>query len=262
MIRSNFVRNKLEAGLPVIGTWSVIPSLMHAEILALSGLDFLIIDREHGTTSFETAVGMMMACESHKVSPIVRVSDLSCGEIQRALDAGAHGVQIPNVHTPEQMQMIVQLTKYPPLGQRGFSPFTRAACYQSQNSKEQIIHGNSRPLISVHIEGIGAIRNLDRLLEYREIDIFFIGLYDLSKALGKAGQINDPEIRECLKSCVGKIKNSGKIAGTIANSVEQMGEFLDYGIAYLTYSVDCEQLSTTYTQIVAEFTNYFQVVKK
>ena len=65
MIRSNFVRNKLEAGLPVIGTWSVIPSLMHAEILALSGLDFLIIDREHGTTSFETTLGIIIPFLNH-----------------------------------------------------------------------------------------------------------------------------------------------------------------------------------------------------
>ena len=74
MLRANYLRKKLEAGQSVIGTWCIIPSPVVIDIIASSGMDFILIDMEHGPINYETAQNMIMACESRQVSAGVRVS--------------------------------------------------------------------------------------------------------------------------------------------------------------------------------------------
>ena len=55
-------------------------------------------------------------------SPIVRIPIDSDWWIKRALDAGAHGILVPLLRTPDQVKAVVQNAKYPPKGIRGFGP--------------------------------------------------------------------------------------------------------------------------------------------
>ena len=66
MIKENFIKEKLKKGKPVIGTWSIIPSPINAEIMSSSGLDFIILDQEHGPINFETAQNACSACEASR----------------------------------------------------------------------------------------------------------------------------------------------------------------------------------------------------
>jgi len=67
MLRKNFLKEKLESGKVVLGTWSIIPSTIVIDIIASANLDFIIIDSEHAPTSFETAQNMVITCESRSV---------------------------------------------------------------------------------------------------------------------------------------------------------------------------------------------------
>jgi len=129
MIKENFILHKLNSGQAVLGTFVITPSVVSVDIIASTGIDFVIIDREHGPISFETAQQMAIACESRGVSPIMRVGDIELSFIQNALDIGMHGIQIPNIDTRQNAQDVIKFAKYPPEGERGFSPFTRAGNY-------------------------------------------------------------------------------------------------------------------------------------
>ena len=129
MRNKNFLKEKLISGQPVIGTWSIIPSAVTTDIIASTGLDFIIIDSEHGPISFETAQNMVMACESRGVSPVMRVGTIDEGDILKALDIGVQAIQIPNISCKQDMVKIINFSKYPQLGNRGFSLFTRAGNY-------------------------------------------------------------------------------------------------------------------------------------
>lgn len=253
MIYNNFLKEKLKQNRQVIGTWSVISSPTCHELIASSGLDFFIIDREHGTSSFETIIHSIAMCENRGVSPIVRVPEISLSEIQRALDAGAHGLHIPNISEENQVEKIIQYTKYPPLGDRGFSPFTRAAGYTSKNSKIQMEKANENTFIAIHVEGVEGIKNLDCFLKYPEIDVIFIGLYDLSKSLGLTGDVFHEKVQNFLTETTLKIQKNGKFVGTIASTLDQLEKFLELGINYITYSVDCDVLLQSYSSIVSLF---------
>lgn len=253
MLRENFLKSKLSAGKTVLGTWSVIPSAVVADVIASTGLDFIVIDAEHGPISFETAQNMVIACESRGVSPLMRVGEISESVILRALDIGVHGIHVPNVEDTRDAEAVVRLAKYPPLGQRGFSPFTRAGAYSLENAKVLTSQANENVLNIIHIEGKRAFDHLDALLNLAAIDVIFVGLFDLSKALGKPGQVDHPQVLSYLRRITEDISSVGKYTGTIAVSIDRAKAFADLGIQYITYLVDCEMLRAAYRQVRDEF---------
>jgi 4-hydroxy-2-oxoheptanedioate aldolase len=253
MLRRNFLKEKLEAGRTVVGTWLVVPSPVLADVVASSGLDFAIVDGEHGPITSETAQQMVIACESRGVSPGVRVPGVCESDILKALDIGAHFVHVPNVTNRRQVETVVQHAKYPPLGNRGFSPFTRAGDYSVANAAKLANEANESVLLGIHIEGSEAIASVDEILTVGALDIVFVGLFDISKSLGIPGQVEDPKVRDVLRTVCRKAAAAGKYTGTIANSLEQAREFIDIGVRYITYSVDCHVIRTAFERIVHDF---------
>ena len=255
MLKRNFLKEKLESGNAVLGTWSVIPSSVTTDVIASTGLDFLIIDSEHGPISFETAQDMVITCESRGVSPVMRLGGINEADILKALDIGVHCIQIPNVNNKKDVEKIVQLTKYPPIGARGFSPFTRAGNYSVNNAKLLTDKANKNTLIAINIEGIEAIEDIENILKIKELDIIFIGLFDLSKALGIPGDVDNPKVLEFLKELTIKINNAGKYSGTITTSKEKITSFLNINVKYIVHLVDCEMLRNAYSDIQQHFDN-------
>lgn len=253
MIKKNYLKEKLENGSPVLGTWSMIPSIVTTEIIASTGIDFIIIDAEHGPINFETAQSMAIACEATGVSPVMRVGTIDEADILKALDIGVHCIQIPNVNTKSDIERIVQLAKYPPLGKRGFSPFTRAGGYSLSGATSLTEKANKNTLIAINIEGVEAIKNIDSILEIECLDIIFIGLFDLSKALGIPGDVENPIVINYLRDLSKKINDSGKYPGTITTSKEKIDDFLDMGLKYIVHLVDCEMLYSAYKDITTHF---------
>jgi 2-keto-3-deoxy-L-rhamnonate aldolase RhmA len=254
MLNKNYFLEKLNSGKPVLGTWIMMPSTLSVDIIASTGVDFVIIDREHGPISFETAQEMAMACESRGVSPIMRVGDIERSFIQNALDIGMHGIQVPNVDTKQNAADVVKFSKYPPMGDRGFSPFTRAGNYSIHNATILTETANKNTAVILNIEGNDAVNNFDEILEVENADIYFVGLFDLSKALGIPGDVSNPVVIDALAEIIKKANKAGKFVGTIATTKEKMTQFLDMGVKYMVYLVDCEILRSGYKSVVDSFT--------
>ena len=172
------------------------------------------------------------------------------------MDIGSHCLHIPNINDQADVKKAISFSKYPPIGQRGFSPFTRAGNYSIENAKRITEQANNSVLTAVHIEGVEAIRNIESILAVKELDIVFIGLFDISKSLGIPGEVDDPRVLKALKEITIKTSKAGKYPGTIANSPDQFKDFIDCGIRYITYSVDCNLLKAGYKKIGEEFNKY------
>ena len=74
------------------------------EVLGYSGLDFVIIDTEHGPTgTIDTNRfgNLIRAAETAGVVPLVRLPERSTIMTQKVLDLGAMGVVVPMVETEE-----------------------------------------------------------------------------------------------------------------------------------------------------------------
>ena len=121
------------------------------DTLGYSGMDFCIIDTEHGPISFESANDLVVAARATGVSSIVRVGSKEEWPILRALDIGSDGVQVPQVNTKLDAEMVVEASKYSPLGNRGVSIFTRAGKYFSTEGVNHTEEQNARTIVIVHI---------------------------------------------------------------------------------------------------------------
>ncbi len=116
----NFVKEKIAANGYVLGAFVASSSATNCEILAINGLDFVLIDCEHAQTDAETLVHMCRASEMYGMAPLMRVYNPDDGPMMsRMLDVGLHGVMAPLINTPVQAQNLVNFTKYAPLGKRG-----------------------------------------------------------------------------------------------------------------------------------------------
>ncbi len=242
------LKERLKNGETVIGTWNMIPSPSLVEAIGYSGLDFIVIDAEHGPVEVQTAENIVRAAEITGMVPIIRVPNNESHLILRALDIGAHGVQVPHISTKKEAESVVEYSKYHPQGKRGLSPFTRAGKY-GLAADGHTVKSNDKIIVVVNIEGIEGIKNMNVIAAVPNVDVIFIGPYDLSQSVGKPGQVEDPEVVSCIKDSVKKIKNNGKSCGSFARDKKYLEILVDCGVQYITYTVDSSMILQSYKNL-------------
>jgi len=248
----NVLKEKLKNGEKVFGTWNSISSPSLIEIIGQSGMDFVVIDTEHGPLNMESVQDLIRSSENVGMSPLVRVSSNDPSLILRTLDVGAHGVQVPHVSNKEGAEEVVKAAKYYPLGERGYSPFTRAGQY-GKNAANHAQDSNENTIVVVNVEGVEGINNLAEISSVKGIDVVFIGPYDLSQSLGKPGQVKDENVIDLLKKSVEIIRGNGLVCGSFACDIEYLDILNKCGVQYLTYMVDAVVISNSYSKMVNRF---------
>ncbi|MFV0348475.1 MAG: HpcH/HpaI aldolase family protein [Halodesulfovibrio sp.] len=248
------LKEKLRAGKVVFGPWCVIPSAAVMNVTAAAGFDFAIIDLEHGPTSFQTAEDMARAAASAGCHPIIRLGSVHEESILKSLDIGVEGVITAHVESGEDARTAVRCCKYHPLGTRGFSPFTRAGNYSGGDIARHADIQNEKTLVGVILEGKKGIDALDDVLQTEHLDLIYIGAYDLSQALGMPGQVNHPEVRGYMESCIRKIRDAGVAAGGyVARTEADMRWMVDIGMQFITYLPDCAAIHLAFSGAVGTF---------
>jgi hypothetical protein len=109
-----------------LGTFVIeLPSISSMATLALAGFDFVVLDMEHSAIDCSTLEPLILAAQGAGLPALVRTWGDDDGLIGKVLDMGAHGVMIPHVESAERAAAIVKQARFPPQGERGFSPLTK-----------------------------------------------------------------------------------------------------------------------------------------
>ena len=253
MSAPNPLKAKLAAGKPVLGTWSIISSPVVVEIFAMAGLDFIILDMEHGIYDVGALDACVRACEAAGAAPLVRVPGMNASAVQWALDLGAHGIVVPQVADAADAARAVGMGKYAPLGARGFNPFTRAGGYAAPNSNSAGKLANAFGLSAVIVENARALAELDQICAIPGLDVVYIGVYDLSVALDCGGNPRDPRIAAIVVDAVRRIRAAGKAAGVMVNGAEDIARMLALGANFLVYGVDTQVIGRAVGDAVTTF---------
>lgn len=232
------LKKKLQAGETVVGPFVIIPSVALVDTLGYSGMDFCILDTEHGSLSMETVTDLVIAAQGSGVAPIVRVGENDEWPILRALDIGADGVQVPQVNVVGDARRVVRAAKYSPLGERGVSVFTRAGNYYKDDAAGHPERQNDETMTVVHIEGQAGLDNLDEIMTVDGIDVLFLGPYDISQSLGVPGDVRSKIVEDALKEAASKARAQGRVVGSYAKDVEMGKWLIDLGVQYLSINVD------------------------
>ncbi len=208
----NLLKEKLQKGQVVIGTFVSLGHPDVTETLSRLGFDWLLIDGEHAPLGLETMQMMLQAMNGSNCTPLVRPQWNDMVIIKRILDIGAHGVLVPWVNTKEEAEYAVRACKYPPEGLRGFGP-RRAALFDPDYPKT----ANDEILVVVQIETRKAVSNIDDILSVKGIDACYIGPWDLALSFGFYGpQWDNPQYIEAFDKVVAAAKKWGKPAGMFA----------------------------------------------
>lgn len=238
MPRIGSLKNRLQKGEMVVGPFVIIPSPPLVETLGHAGMDFCIIDTEHGPISLESATDLVMAAQGSGTAAIVRVGNNEERLILRALDIGADGVQVPQINDADDARRVIHAAKYAPMGARGMSLFTRAGDYYANRGAGHTDRQNAETMVVVHIEGRRGLDALDSIMTVEGIDVLFLGPYDISQSLGVPGEVRSPKVEKALQDAAAIARAKGRAVGLYARDVD-MGKWLkDLGVQYLAVNVD------------------------
>lgn len=221
---------------PLHGLWRIVPSPMLTELLAQSGLDFQILDCEHGAYDYATLLPDMLACERHGCAPLVRVSGTDKIEVQRCLDLGARGLVFPQLNGAEDVTTAAAMMDYAPVGTRGFNPFVRAG-----NFGAPALPG-SRPWFVPIVETLRAAEQIADIARIDRVDLIYIGVYDLSAQLGCAGRMDAPELLRLVDRILAACAEARKAVGMMALTADAARQLTSRGVQVLVHGVETHRI--------------------
>lgn len=232
------LKNKLKSKEVTVGSWITIKDPAIAEIMARAGFDWLAVDMEHSSLSFNQAQEIIRVIDLCGISPLVRVMENNGDLIKRFMDAGAHGVIVPFVNTKHDAERAVNAVKYPPFGTRGVG-LSRAQHY-SLDLESYIKWNHENSIVIVQIEHTKGAENLDSIMNTEGVDGFIIGPYDLSGSMGYPGDFEHPKFQELMKEIYNKAREKNYLIGQhiVKPDPEEVMKKINEGIKFLGFGVD------------------------
>lgn len=215
-------RSRLAADLPTLGLWITLESPSITEIAAGLGLDWVVIDAEHGHLDWKHIVEHLRATTRSHTVALVRIPELNGAAMKRALDLGADGIVIPWVETAEQLALARTFALYPPEGTRGIGA-ERATAW-GEAFAQHTAEANDAVLVIPILETVAAGRNLETLCRVPGIELFFFGPADYSASAGHRGAWEGPGVAEQLLGFQQVLRSHGKHSGILSTSPENLLE--------------------------------------
>jgi 4-hydroxy-2-oxoheptanedioate aldolase len=237
-MRENTTKQRLERGETVLGCWfrSADPTLV--EYVSQLGWDFLVFDGEHGTLEPQGCENLVRAAELHDVTPIVRVTTNQRHILLRYMDTGAQGAQIPMVNTADEAEAAVTSIKYGPRGVRGLAAVRASGFGRAMPYAEYIRRSNESTLVVTQIETPEAIDNLPAILAVDGVDVAFLGLIDLSAALGVPGETGHPDVLAAIDRVIAALRSSRCALGVLVPGIEAANAWRARGARYIAVTFE------------------------
>ena len=224
--RINHAKQKLRAGgvvTLVMGDYT--PDTV--EFLGQFGIDSIMGEMEHGTTSWRDVADLSRACDLWNMMCMVRVNKNDPALITRVLDCGANGVMVPHVNTADEARAVVDAAFYGPVGHRGQASGRRAIGVPDYHRRQ-----NENTFTSILIEDIAAMDRLDELVKVDGIDVFYVAPGDLAQSMGLTGQTGHPDVQKVIDRAIARIVKSGRVAGALVNDAN-VEATLDKGVRFV-----------------------------
>lgn len=210
------LRRKLASNTTTFGLWVTLEAPSVTEIAVALGLDWVVIDAEHGHLDWKEIVDHLRATVRSDTVALVRVATLDAGLIKRALDIGADGVVIPWVESVEQLREAIAYSRYPLEGLRGIGA-ERATCW-GQCFVEHTAEANEQVLVVPIIETVRTLRQVPMMAQVDGAELFFFGPADYSSTAGFRGQWEGSGVAEQILAMKDVLLKAGKHCGLLASS--------------------------------------------
>ncbi len=234
-MKINTAKQMMLQGKPAFGFGLGLGSPAAVELLSTSGIDFLLLDRQHGSWGDDSTIAALVAMTAGAAVPMARVARNDYTLIGRLLDEGVLGIVVPMVHTPEEAKAAADACHFPPVGTRSWG-WGRAR-----------VHGDDyaswigdEVFVAVQIESIQAVENAEAILATPGVDGCWLGPSDLALSMGIAPAVmferdeHARAIERVLQAC----RNTGKIPGFAGSSPQHGAALAQQGFQFITAGSD------------------------
>jgi 2-keto-3-deoxy-L-rhamnonate aldolase RhmA len=252
-LQKNTVKERLKAGNLVYGT--SLGGCLEPEIsivLAAAGVEFFFIDTEHSTTTYAQIQGLCRTARGAGLIPLVRVTQNEPSLISRALDVGAMGIIVPRVHSAAEARAAMDALKFPPLGHRGYGLGTIVTDLKGNSAQEEVNSANRETMAVMMIESQEGLSAAEEIASVPEVDVLFVGPYDLSLALGILEQFDSPVFLAALEKVVNAGTKAGIAVGLQSKDMSLLIRAREMGARFIIYSSDYSVLLSGYKQGISQ----------
>ena len=237
MMRGKALKEKMRNGEAVLQVMLRFASPEIAELLAIKGVDLIIIDNEHYPFDPQTMIDIIRAANVGGAACAVRLPNIEPARIGQVLDYGAEGIVMPSCPSYEAARALVDAVKFAPVGHRGFCPITRAAAYgHGMTPTEYAELSNENTLCMIQIETKEGVEDIDRILSIPEIDVISIGPSDLSASYGYPGQYDHPVVTGAMQTV--RKKSGERLRGSMHHTVGEIAAAYTAGERNLSIGSD------------------------
>ena len=237
MMRGKALKEKMRNGEAVLQVMLRFASPEIAELLAIKGVDLIIIDNEHYPFDPQTMISITRAANAGGAACVVRLPNVEPARIAQVMDYGVEGIWIPSCPNYEAAKALVDAVKFAPVGHRGFCPITRAAAYgHGMTPTEYAELSNENTLCMIQIETKEGVEDIDRILSIPEIDVISIGPSDLSASYGYPGQYDHPVVTGAMQTV--RKKSGERLRGSMHHTVGEIAAAYTAGERNLSIGSD------------------------
>jgi 4-hydroxy-2-oxoheptanedioate aldolase len=202
------------------------------EMLAVAGLDFVLLDCEHGPSDVGALRSHIALAQVHGVPVLVRPGEREPALVLRALDQGAEGIVAPHIETADEAQELVAMAHYPPVGRRGFATYPRAGRFGTVSASDHRRRAADTLVIAM-LESPGAAARSAEILRTPGVDAYLIGTADLAASTSVA----DPPFAESVAAIHTGAAEVGSWRAELAGSVDDAERVLGAGARLVVYNV-------------------------
>lgn len=229
-------RKKLARDETAFGMWVSFDAPSVTEIAVTLGLDWVVLDAEHGHLDWGDIVNHLRAGVRSNTVLLVRIAETNAALVKRALDLGADGVVVPWVETAEQLEQIVSFAHYPTRGIRGMGGERGNAWGQS--AALHVEEAAANVLVVPIIESVKGGRNVGNLVKVEGVDVFYFGPADYSATAGHAGQWEGPGVAEEIQAAAKAVRDAGKFCGVVARTSDDVNARIEQGFRMIGFGHD------------------------
>tara|TARA_B100000401_G_scaffold221246_1_gene149583 strand:+ start:166 stop:999 length:834 start_codon:yes stop_codon:yes gene_type:complete len=233
------LKQRLKDGKPVFGymIWCM-TGMRWKRVYAGCGLDFVVIDSEHGSRDRELIANTVEQFQSLDITAIVRTPSTDPIYVAMAMDAGADGVLVPYCEDIEEVKHCVGKLRTHPLKGEYYENYVSTGEFPSDKTKKYFEKLHKDHIFIMGVESKPAADNIGNMIDSAKIDGVFIGPNDMTTSLGIPNENDNPVYLETLKHVIGEADKRGVPTMIHQQTIEASKVAIDLGARFILHSSD------------------------
>jgi 2-keto-3-deoxy-L-rhamnonate aldolase RhmA len=219
-----------------------------------SGADFVYVEYEHGFMNEADLASFVLCCRGEGLPVVAKVPECSRTHVAKLLECGVIGIQLPWTESRAQIDRLVSYVKFPPLGIRAAAPGMGNCDYNLQvKGRDFIEAGNRETVVLAHVETRTGIENLDEILSSPQVDVLFLGMYDLSISYGQPGDFRHPDVAAAVETAIVAARRHGKMAGMYVPDARAAEQWIGRGMRFFETASEVDLIDCGARNLVRQF---------